>query len=256
MEKITAKDNEKIKRYVKILTSKKYRDEEKLFAIEGVKLFEEAKRSNLEIEKVFVTEKFINRYGEEFFEGVSAEIYEISEVLEKKIASSLTPQGIYAICKKLDKPLNLDKIENNGCFVALWNLQDPGNVGTIFRVADAMGISGVILSENCCDVYNMKTIRSAMGSLFRMPFLVTDMGEFLASKKLTSYAAVVDKDAKKVTDVKFNNNSVVVIGNEGNGLTAEQVLCCDERITIPMKGNAESLNAAMAATILIWEMGE
>ena len=183
-------------------------------------------------------------------------MYQISEAVEKKIASSLTPQGIYAICKKLDKPLKLDKIENNGCFVALWNLQDPGNVGTIFRVADAMGLSGVILSENCCDVYNMKTIRSAMGSLFRMPFLITGMSEFLAERKLTSYAAVVDSDAEKLSDIKFENNSVVVIGNEGNGLSSEQVQSCDRRITIPMKGSAESLNAAMAATILIWEMAK
>ncbi len=255
MEKITAKDNEKIKRYAKILNSKKYRDELNLFVIEGVKLFEEAKRSSVQVLQVFVTEKFLCRYGEEFFEE-GLEVYQISEALEKKIASSLTPQGIYAICKKLDKPLKLDKIENNGCFVALWNLQDPGNVGTIFRVADAMGLSGVILSNNCCDVYNMKTIRSAMGSLFRMPFLVTDMSDFLDSKKLTSYAAVVDSDAKKLSDIKFENNSVVVIGNEGNGLSPEQVAACDERITIPMKGSAESLNAAMAATILIWEMAK
>ncbi len=254
MEKITAKDNEKIKQYVKILTSKKQREELELFAIEGIKLFDEAVRSNLEITRVFVTEKFLSRYGEERFSEGRYEVYEISEALEKKIASSQTPQGIYAICKKLDKPLKLDKIENNGCFVALWNLQDPGNIGTIFRVADAMGLSGVILSDNCCDVYNMKTIRSAMGSLFRMPFLITDMDDFLSSGKLVSYAAVVDSDAKKINDIKFGNNSVVVIGNEGNGLSAGQVSACDERITIPMKGSAESLNAAMAATVIIWEM--
>lgn len=256
MEKITAKDNEKIKRYAKILSSKKYRDELCLFAIEGVKLFKEAKRCSVEIEQIFVTEKFLNRFGEDFFADENCEVYQISEAVENKIASSLTPQGIYAICKKLDKPLKLDKIENNGCFVALWNLQDPGNVGTIFRVADAMGLSGVILSENCCDVYNMKTVRSAMGSIFRMPFLITDMSEFLVSKKLTSYAAVVDSDAEKLSDIKFKNNSVIVIGNEGNGLSPEQVSVCDRRITIPMKGSAESLNAAMAATILIWEMAK
>ena len=105
MEKITAKDNEKIKRYAKILSSKKYRDALCLFAIEGVKLFKEAKRCSVEIEQIFVTEKFLNRFGEDFFADENCEVYQISEAVENKIASSLTPQGIYAICKKLDKPL-------------------------------------------------------------------------------------------------------------------------------------------------------
>lgn len=258
MEKITAKDNEKIKRYVKLLSSKKARDEQGVFVIEGVKLLLEAVRSETQIEQIFVTEKFLPRFEELALENVSADVFLVSEAVEGKIASSLSPQGVYAVCKKLDKPLNLDKIDNNGCFIALWDLQDPGNVGTIFRVADAMGISGVILSEKCCDVYNLKTLRSAMGSLFRMPFLITDLEKFIVENKgkLASYSAVVDKDATPVTKIDFNKSSLVVIGNEGNGLSKEQADLCDKKITIPMKGSAESLNAAMAATVIIWEMAK
>ena len=163
-----------------------------------------------------------------------------------------------AICrsyfwKKLDKPENLAKIDCNGSYVALWDLQDPGNVGTILRGADAMGLSGVILSESCCDLYNLKTIRAAMGSLFRIPVMRVDLAAFLKESGLRSYAAVVDADARPVGTADFKG-AVAVIGNEGNGLSKEQAFLCSERITIPMAGNAESLNAAMAATILMWEM--
>lgn len=258
MEKITAKDNEKIKRYAKLASQKKARDEQGLFVIEGIKLFEEAVRSNVEMEQIFLSEGFLPRWECLQKPCPMPPAFLISEAVERKIAASPSPQGIYAVCKKLDKPLNLGKIDNNGKFIALWNLQDPGNVGTIFRAADAMRISGIIVSENCCDLYNLKTIRSAMGSLFRMPFVIADMESFLREHEdtLHSYAAVVDKDALPLPNANFSGGSVVVIGNEGNGLSPEQASCCQDRLTIPMPGSAESLNAAMAATIIIWEMAK
>ena len=258
MEKITAKDNEKIKRYAKLLSQKKERDEQGRFVIEGSKLFEEAVRSGVQVEQVFLSQSFLPRWERLQKPSVMPPAFLISEAVEHKIAGFPAPQGLYAVCKKLDKPLNLGKIDNNSKFIALWNLQDPGNVGTIFRAADAMGISGIILSENCCDMYNLKTIRSAMGSLFRMPFLVVDMEAFLREHQdaLHSYAAVVDRDALLLTDVDFSGGCIVVIGNEGNGLLPEQANCCEGRLTIPMPGSAESLNAAMAATIIIWEMAK
>ncbi len=258
MEKITARDNEKIKRYKKLASQKKARDEQGLFVIEGVKLFEEAVRSNVEVERAFLSERFLPRWENLKKPNDMPPVYLISEEVERKIAVSLSPQGIYAVCKKLDKPLNLGKIDNNGKFIALWDLQDPGNVGTIFRAADAMGISGIVISENCCDLYNLKTIRSAMGSLFRVPFVVTDMKTFLREygEVLHPYAAVVDKNALPLLKVDFASGGLVVIGNEGNGLSPDQVSCCRDRLTIPMPGSAESLNAAMAATIIIWEMAK
>lgn len=258
MERITAKDNEKIKRYAKLASQKKARDEQGRFVIEGIKLFEEAVRSGVEIEQVFLSEGFLPRWERLQKPSSTPPVFLITETVEHKIAISSSPQGVYAVCKKLDKPLNLGKIDNNGKYIALWNLQDPGNVGTIFRAADAMGISGIILSENCCDLYNLKTIRSAMGSLFRMPFLIAHMGDFLHEygDRLHSYAAVVDKDAIPLPNIDFSGGGIVVIGNEGNGLALNQAACCRDRLTIPMPGSAESLNAAMAATIIIWEMAK
>ncbi|PWL46040.1 MAG: RNA methyltransferase [Clostridiales bacterium] len=258
MEKITAKDNEKIKRYAKLASQKKARDVQGLFVIEGAKLFEEAARSDVQVEQVFLSESFLPRFEHLQKPSSMPPVFLIGEAVEHKIAGSPSPQGIYAVCKKLDKPLNLGKIDNNGKFIALWDLQDPGNVGTIFRAAEAMGISGILVSENCCDVYSLKTIRAAMGSLFRMPFLITDLDAFLQKYRdsLHSYAAVVDRDALPLPSVDFSGGSVVVIGNEGNGLSSQQANCCRDKLTIPMLGSAESLNAAMAATIIIWEMAK
>lgn len=254
MERIESRDNSRVKEYVKIATSRKQRELSGKFAIEGVKLLGEALRCGLLVEQVFVTEECLKSHSElNVMLEKCPKVLEISAGVEGKISQSQSPQGVYALCKRLDKPENIVKIDSNGSYLALWDLQDPGNVGTILRGADAMGLSGVILSRNCCDLYNLKTIRAAMGSLFRMPVLVTDLNTFLKESGLRSYAAVVTSNARNATQVDFSG-SIVVIGNEGNGLSKEQAAACDERITIPMRGNAESLNAAMAATILMWEM--
>ena len=251
MERIQSKENGRIKEYGKLASSRKYREETGCFVLEGEKLFKEALRSGVAVEQVFVTPAYRNAHPETDFSGLS--VFEVEGAAEERLSQSKTPQGLYAVCKKLDKPENLAKIDCNGSYVALWDLQDPGNVGTILRGADAMGLSGVILSESCCDLYNLKTIRAAMGSLFRIPVMRVDLSAFLKESGLRSYAAVVDADARPVGTADFKG-AVAVIGNEGNGLSKEQASLCSERITIPMAGNAESLNDAMAATILMWEM--
>ena len=254
MEKIESRDNAKIKEYVKVATSRKRREESGKFVLEGVKLLEEAARSGVEIERIFVTEACLTArpaFAEKAARHPGSCL--ISEAVEGKISQSASPQGVYALCKKLDKPENLGKIDSNGSYIALWDLQDPGNVGTVIRGADAMGLSGVIVSENCCDLYSLKTIRAAMGSLFRVPVFPVEMERFLRETPLTSYAAVVTPDALPATRVSYRG-AVAVIGNEGRGLSPEQAAACSARITIPMRGNAESLNAAMAASILMWEM--
>lgn len=253
MERIESKDNARIREYTKLAASRKCRDETGRFVLEGEKLFREALRSGVEVETVFVTGKFREAHPdlEEVFARSAA--FEIAGGAAERLSQSVTPQGLYAVCKKLDKPENLATIDCNGRYIGLWDLQDPGNVGTILRGADAMGLSGVVVSENCCDLYNLKTIRAAMGSLFRVPVFRVDMERFLRECGLRSYAAVVDPAAPPVGTADFQG-AVTVIGNEGNGLTQAQAAACSGRITIPMPGNAESLNAAMAATILMWEM--
>lgn len=136
-------------------------------------------------------------------------------------------------------------------------MQDPGNIGTIIRAADAVGIDRVYLCS-CCDIYNPKTVRSAMGSMFRVKLTDNDnYADVISSLKdagVTTYASVIDSSAQSLRDTVFDRRSAVVIGNEGNGLSEEDADACDKKITIKMKGNINSLNAASAASIMLWEM--
>lgn len=254
METIASKDNPRIRVYAKLSSQKKARAASGAFVLEGVKLLEEAVRSQVEVESVFITQECLDSGRKQLsvLDGLSDRTYLVSGAAEQRLSQSQSPQGVYAVCKIPD---NCPQFTGTGKFLGLWDVQDPGNVGTMIRTADALGFDGVILSRGCCDLYNLKTIRAAMGSLFRMPLLQTDMTEFLAShKELHSFASVVDQSAPKLTDVRFPDNSIILIGNEGNGLSDEQAGCCEQRLTIPMAGNAESFNAAMAATILMWEL--
>ena len=256
MEEIVSKDNSRIRAYHKLASSRKERQQEGAFVIEGDKLLGEALRCGLEIRRVFATREWLSEPREELLAGLgSTPVSLVDGAARQRLSQFPSPQGVWAICSMLDNPVNPDKMNSNGALLGLWNLQDPGNVGTMIRTADAMGLDGVVLSRECCDLYNMKTLRAAMGSLFRMPVLVTDMEDFLHRYRgqLTSYAAV-GGEATPLSEVSFPGRSVILIGNEGNGLSAHQAACCDSRITIPMTGRAESLNAAMAATILMWEL--
>ena len=172
------------------------------------------------------------------------------------ISDTQTPQGFLCVVKTLDKSCQFDTIKGNGKMIALDNMQDPNNLGTVLRSAEAFGVSGVILSSDCCDIYNPKVVRGSMGAVFRLPFCICDtVVEFLNENPgITSYAAVVDADAKSVTGFDYQAPCVAVIGNEGNGLKPQTVEACSHKLTIPMKGKAESLNASAAAAILIWEM--
>lgn len=255
LETIASKDNPRIREYAKLSSQKKARAASGCFVLEGVKLLEEAVRSHVEVESVFITQHCLDSGKKQLavLAGLEDRTFLISGAAEQRLSQSQSPQGVYAVCKIPD---NTPAFHGKGRFLGLWDIQDPGNVGTMIRTADALGFDGVVLSRGCCDLYNLKTIRAAMGSLFRMPLLQTDMAAFLEQQRgnLRSFASVVDKDAPKLTDIHFPDRSIILIGNEGNGLSAEQVALCDERLTIPMQGNAESFNAAMAATILMWEM--
>ena len=181
----------------------------------------------------------------------------ISEAVERKIAASPSPQGIYAVCKKLDKPLNLGKIDNNGKFIALWNLQDPGNVGTILRTADCAGMEGLLLSEQCADIFSPKVLRATMGSIFRMPVEVTaDLPGRLYALREQGYSVLSSQlDGTPFYQRKgVGERYVLVVGNEGNGVSHQVQQLATHRLRLPMRGGAESLNAAVAAGIMMYEL--
>lgn len=259
MEQITSKDNRWIKEYVKLSSSKSYRDKQALFAVESVKLIAEAWNNAQSFEMVFVTQTCFEKYAhelEKLFQSVKYSI--ITEEISKKMTEVHSPQGIYAICQKQEKQLTLDEICQSGKYILLVDLQDTGNVGSIIRTAEAVGIDGVIMTAKSCDLYNPKVIRGSMGSVFRTRFMITEDCEallkILQAKHVTTYASVVGQSAVSLQQVKFEDTAVLLIGNEGNGLDLSVQALCSEKITIEMAGNTESLNASMAACILMWEM--
>lgn len=257
---ILSRDNPKIKLYVRLRDKKSARSGEGLFVLEGARIIGDALKENAPLTAAFITESAAKRYPEtaqELYSRLGEAAFTVSEEIAQKLAGTVESQGIFAISQTLDKTDYFGKIERGGKFIILNRLQDPGNIGTILRVADAVGISGVYLC-NSVDLYNPKLVRSTMGSLFRVPICDSlDYAEAvggLRSAGVLTFAAVVDKDAQGLRGFDFPKNSAVVIGNEGSGLTAEEASLCDERLTIKMSGNIESLNAAAAATVFLWEL--
>lgn len=256
MKEITSKDNKLIKYISKLQTSAKFRREEQKFIAEGLRVCVEAALSNADIESVLVTEEALSKHKDTLRPLLesSAEIYLTSEKAISAACDTKSPQGVVCVVKTLDNNIDFDTINNK--YILLESIQDPSNLGTILRTADALGVCGVIMTRDCCDIYSPKVCRGAMGALFRVPHMfvedaVSFIGEF--NKTGTSYAAVV-REATPVRACSFEGSTLVAIGNEGNGLTDATASACSHRITIPMTGIAESLNAAIAAGILMWEM--
>lgn len=258
MQTLTSKDNINIKNAVKLKKNAKYRKQTGKFIAEGVRICVDAMLSDAEIDTFFVTETAALKHPDEFakLRNYAAKTLIVSPELFLLISDTQTPQGFLCVIKTLDKSCQFDTIKNGGKFLALDNVQDPGNLGTILRSAEAFGVSGVVMSGDCCDIYNPKVVRGSMGAVFRLPFLSVENlpAYFKSIPELNTYAAVVDEGAFPVTNVTFSEPCAVVIGNEGNGIKAETSAVCKQKITIPMNGKAESLNASVAAAVLIWEM--
>lgn len=254
---ITSKDNPVIKLYQKLSSSKKERLQYGLFVLEGLRIVEDALREQREVTHLILTEKAKDKFGEELLQADlrDTRVVVISNELGNRIASTDNTQGVFAVC-----PIPVKRrpvFRSGGRYIVLYGLQDPGNVGMIIRTADALGIDGVIMSGSC-ELYSPKVIRSTMGSVFRMDIFVENDSDalfaILAGNGVETSAAVIDKDAAPVTKCSFEGAQAVFIGNEGNGLPADIAERCDRRITIPMEGSINSLNAAMAAGILMWEL--
>lgn len=246
-KKIDSVQNKIIKEVIS-LNIKKNRDKKGLFLLEGERLVSEAKVEDIEY---IVISKSYKGYVPKVNKG-----YVISDVLFSKICDTINPQGIIAVCKSFDYKIKDIKLENNPFFVMLENVMDPGNMGTIIRTADAAGVDGVILSKGCVDIFNPKVIRSTMGSIFHLPiYRNVELGECIKclNKKniLTIGAHLKGENTPYNTNLK--NGCCVVIGNEANGLSDEISNLISSLVKIPMPGMAESMNAGIAAGILIYE---
>lgn len=255
---LTSKDNAQIKQAAKLQKSARCRRQTALFVAEGLRVCADAMKSGAAIETLFLTEAALEKNTEICTElsACASKTFLVTPELFAHISDTQTPQGVLAVIKALDKSALFDTIKNGGKFLVLDNVQDPNNLGTILRSAEAFGVTGVILSADCCDVYNPKVVRGSMGAVFRLPVCTAeDLPQWLtAHSQLHTYAAVVGADAQRVTETIFEEPCAIVIGNEGNGIRQATAAACRHRITIPMNGKAESLNASVAAAILIWEM--
>lgn len=262
---ISSRDNPKIKQYIKLAASKKYRNEMGMFVLEGARscgdAFDMWQQEKLDITACFATPKALEKYGDyiktEWFLQHDR-FFTIDEDIAVKMSDAQFPQGIFIAARKLDNTLSADRLKADGKYLILDNLQDPGNVGTLLRTADAVGIDAVIMCNDCCELYNPKVLRSAVGSVFRVTTMIADdletVAELLKSKGIKLFASVIDKDAVSVTEAGFRGGCAVVLGNEGSGMSGEDAALCDERITIKMHGNINSLNVATAGSIILWEM--
>ena len=241
---VTSKDNYNVKKAVKLKSSAKERRKSGLFLAEGLRICMDAVFSGAEIQTLFVTEKAMQKHGEDFalLEEKAKNVICVNENIFALMSDTQSPQGFLSVIKTLDKTNEFDTIKGDSKYLALDNVQDPSNLGTVLRSAEAFNVSGVILSCDCCDIYNPKVVRGSMGAVFRIPFIIkSSIKDFL-------------NDAVSLTDVKFQTPCAIVVGNEGNGIKAETEKACQNKITIHMEGKAESLNASVAAAILMWEM--
>lgn len=255
MEEITSKNNKIIKDTKKLFTSSKARRQGNAFVLEGARLCFDVLNSFYNVKLVLITRKAFKKYFDsaEKLVSVSEESYFISEDVSDKLCDTVSSQGVFAVCEIRDNGLQI----NSGKYIALDNVQDPSNVGAVIRTAEALGIDGII-TYNCCDIYNPKTLRASMGSVLRMTIFDTDSLESklisLKSNGFCVYSTVPDSSAVSITNIDFSSNTVCVIGNEANGIEENIKAVCNECITIPMLGRAESLNAGVAASIVMWEM--
>lgn len=253
---ITSASNERIKLVKKLIKSSRFRYELGLYIVEGIRMFREIPDEC--IAEVYVSESSIDKFDEEI-DKFGIEPYIVSDRIYNTMSDTGAPQGIMALVRikqysleKICKPRN----DFSPLILIVERLQDPGNLGTIMRVAEGAGVTGIVISSDSVDIYNPKTIRSTMGSIFRMPIYVTDDLisdiDIIKENGITIYGAHLS--GKDLYDKNLTGACGFLIGNEGNGLSDTVSATADGLIKIPMMGKVESLNAATSASVISYEV--
>lgn len=262
-EMITSAANKKVRNVMLLSTKSKERRKQKLFVVEGVKMFLEAPDER--IREVYVSEELLK--DKEGFLAVSNKLafilqqkYALVETVKKdifqKMCDTKTPQGILCLVEMPEYEFEKILDRENGLFLVLEDIQDPGNLGTMIRAGEGAGVKGVIMSSHTVDVYNPKTIRATMGSIYRIPVVcqedLADSIKIMKRKGIRTYAAHLEgENAYDKED--YHKATAFLIGNEGNGLSRPIADLADSYVKIPMLGKVESLNAAIAATLFMYE---
>ena len=255
MQIISSKDNELIK-HIKKLKDKKHRDESNEYIIEGVKLIEEAVKENARIKKIIVCEDTTRTYEiptHIMYEIAKYECVYVTDKIFASITQVTNPQGIMAIIEKGDTDAQIDYTQD--IIVALDDVQDPGNLGTILRTVDSIGLNQIIVSKGTADAFNSKVVRSTMGAIFRVKIIeVENLPQSIKEMRKHHFKLMVTslQTENSIYDIKFNKK-IIVIGNEANGVSKEIQEMADEKAKIPMLGKTESLNASVAAGVVMYE---
>ena len=259
MEKITSTSNPQVRQLIQLQKKARLRKDEDVFTVEGIKMYQEVPSERLV--HSYVSESFFQRQPE-LFKGREKTTTLLADRVFESVSDTKTPQGILCLVRQSHytlKDLMPEKESGNEPLImALENLQDPGNLGTVLRTAEGAGVTGIVMDRECVDIYNPKTIRSTMGSIYRMPFCyVEDLKAAIGHLKeagIGVYAAHLD-GRHDYDEEDYGRPCAFLIGNEGNGLSQETAELADIYIKIPMEGQVESLNAAIAASVLMFEAG-
>ena len=271
-ETITSRNNPRIK-WASSLLSKKGRAEARSFIAEGEKLSLEALDAGLSVSVIFVAEDMLSGWLSRIEKYTKSEKYAQTEVIPvsesvfEKISTEKSPEGVISVIKCLDFFNNADIIYKEEFFLkgaeralVLCSVRDPGNLGAVIRSATAFGVDHLILSSDCAEVYNPKTVRSAMGSLFRTRITsVSSLGEFIKAARAAGrriYAAELTENAKSLSELELAADDIFIIGNEGHGIPEEISSACTASVYIPISKKTESLNAAVAAAVFMWEQSK
>lgn len=246
-----------IQKEVKLLHKRKNRDERKLFFIEGIRFVKEAIQEDINIKYIIISDKLKDdKEVNEILKNAKVNIYIATDKIIKELSDTDTPQGIIAVIPYLQF-LDDTKDNKNNTYLILDSVQDPGNMGTIIRTADATGVNKIILSKGCVDIYNPKVLRATMGSIFRTNIVLVDELRCyireLKNQNFMVFAAHLG-GVKNYFEVNLKNNVAIVIGNEANGIREEVANECSGLIKIPMLGKIESLNAGVSASVILYEI--
>ena len=260
MEVITSKANEKVK-FIKSLNDKKARKINNVFYLEGIKVVEEVINNVKAIDIMFIaySDEILNNIngGKKFLNLIKVlelendiNILNIKKEIFESITDTKTPQGVLAVIKI--RKYDIDDILNEDKILLLDKIQDAGNIGTIIRTADAFNVKGIICMENTADVYSPKVVRSTMGSILREKIIYIKSEDLFGLKKYGHILYGTSLSSNKyIEDINFSKKSIFVLGNEANGISEEVEKVCDSLVKIKMSGNAESLNVAIAAGIIL-----
>lgn len=241
------------------LADKKARDREGLFITEGIKLLRELLDENIKIRGLFFTAPAGEKYERDISRALScgAEAFEVTDEVYSKMSSEKNPEGILAVAEKFSISDSICDMPCEYGFVILDQVQNPSNVGTVIRTASALGVKNIVLGPGCADIFGTKTVRAAMGALFKVNICIPEnlSGQIAVLKQngVRVFGAALSPSSKAIGEISFLPSDAIVLGNEGNGISDEILDLCTEKVIIPMHLGTESLNAAAAATIFIWE---